>query len=158
MSSHFDEKSGVVACKTSWGKWYQTVDEVVLEIDCEQGTRGKEIGIKIQSTNLSCTVKGKQLFDGKLLNCVIVDESTWSLEDRKLIRIQLVKALKDSNCWNALFKANSNQGGDQKGETYACDLLTFDEMQKKQTLENYQLKHPGFDFSSADISGSYANQ
>lgn len=40
MSYNFEEKSGVVACGTSWGSWYQTYCEVVLQIDCEPGTRG----------------------------------------------------------------------------------------------------------------------
>ena len=43
MPSSFEEKSGIVACKTSWGSWYQTYSEVVLQIDCEPGTRGSYI-------------------------------------------------------------------------------------------------------------------
>ena len=56
--------------------------------------KGKEISIEIQSKYLKCVVRGKQLFEGELFDIVSIDESIWSLEDRKLIRIQLVKSRK----------------------------------------------------------------
>ena len=51
MTSNFDEKSGVIYCKTSWGNWYQTVNEVVLEIICEPGTKGTWIKSILFSRN-----------------------------------------------------------------------------------------------------------
>ena len=41
MTSHFDEKSGVVSCSTLWGQWYQTAEEVVIEIPSSCEIRGK---------------------------------------------------------------------------------------------------------------------
>ena len=41
MSSHFDEKSGVICCSASWGQWYQTAEEVVIEIPSSFDIRGK---------------------------------------------------------------------------------------------------------------------
>ena len=40
MSSHFDEKSGIVSCKTSWGVWSQTVEEVNIEIEATESIKG----------------------------------------------------------------------------------------------------------------------
>ena len=40
---------------------------------------------------------------------------------------------------------------------FAPDQWTFDQMQRKLTLERYQIEHPGFDFSSAEISGNYVS-
>lgn len=150
---NFDEKSGVIYCNTDWGRWYQTIDEVVLEIDCPQPTRGKEVFIDIKPKHLCCLIKGKLVLEGELCHSVVVDESIWSVEDRKLVRVQLIKSDKTSaSCWKWLLRS------DLDGQPlYVPDPFTLEEMQKKQTLENYQLKHPGFDFSSAELTGNLAN-
>ena len=62
---------------------------------------------------------------------MIVDESTWTIEDRKLLRIQLVKAderTKDQ-CWLSLLE---NQ--------YQPDAFVISEMRKKLDLERFQLE------------------
>lgn len=41
MSSHFDERSGIVECTTPWGRWYQTAEEVYVEIISSTPIRGK---------------------------------------------------------------------------------------------------------------------
>ena len=62
-NSHFDEKSGVVYHDTEFGKWHQTVDEVVILINLEPGTRGKEVHVDIQPNKLKCSVRGKIIFE-----------------------------------------------------------------------------------------------
>lgn len=147
MSSHFDEKSGVVSCKTPWGSWYQTVEEIVVNVNVEEGTRGRDIRVNIKPNHITCTVKGEILFAETLFRGVVVDESTWSVEDKKFLRIFLIKSSKkkEDACWSSLF-----EGGE-----YTVDPFTKDQMQKKLTLERFQIENPGFDFSSADISGNY---
>ena len=66
--SHFDEKSGVVPCKTEWGRWYQTAQEVTVEVDLEEGTRGKEIQVETRPNFIRCIVRGKELFQVKFSN------------------------------------------------------------------------------------------
>ena len=61
-NSHFDEKSGVVTCPTPWGRWYQTVAEVMVEVDLEKGTRAKEVLVTMVPNKISCTVRHKELF------------------------------------------------------------------------------------------------
>lgn len=59
------------------------------------------------------------------------DESTWTIEDRKLLRIQLVKAderTKD-HCWLSLLEAQ-----------FTPDPITLSEMRKKLDLERFQLE------------------
>ncbi len=46
--SHFDEKAGVVQCETDWGRWHQTASEVTVEVDLEEGTRGKEVQVDMK--------------------------------------------------------------------------------------------------------------
>ncbi|XP_056372632.1 nudC domain-containing protein 2 isoform X2 [Hyla sarda] len=89
----------------------------------------------------------EQLFQpGRLYDATISDESTWTLEDKKLIRIVLTKSNRDAgNCWPSLLE----------GE-YSADPWVQDEMQKKLTLERFQRENPGFDFSGAEISGNYS--
>ncbi|CAO2628931.1 NudC domain-containing protein 2 [Lemmus lemmus] len=42
MSAPFEEHSGVVPCVTPWGQWYQTLQEVFIEVQVPPGTRVQE--------------------------------------------------------------------------------------------------------------------
>ena len=61
--SHFDEKSGIVSSPTDWGRWSQTVNEVNIEISCDDGITSKETKIMMKPNLLKCTLKGKLLFE-----------------------------------------------------------------------------------------------
>ncbi|KAM8956650.1 nudC domain-containing protein 2 isoform 2-T2 [Lycaon pictus] len=85
------------------------------------------------------------LEEGKLFDSTIADEGTWTLEDRKMVRIVLTKTKRDAaNCWTSLLESE-----------YAADPWVQDQMQRKLTLERFQKENPGFDFSGAEISGNY---
>ncbi len=166
--SNFEEKSGIVAHKTEWGRWYQTVSEVTIEVDLEPGTRGKEVQCQIKPNHLSCKVRDKLLFEvkfsnhfslenpfqcfcfqGPLFSTVFEDESVWTIEDRKLLRIQLIKSdqkTKDK-CWLSLLQGQ-----------FQPDTLTLTEMRKKLDLERFQLENPGMDFSGAKLDKRYEDQ
>lgn len=62
MSVHFDERSGVVPCKTPWGSWYQTMEEVFIEVNVPRGTSGKEVTCHLGPRLIDLSVKGKQIF------------------------------------------------------------------------------------------------
>ncbi|KAM9833403.1 nudC domain-containing protein 2 isoform 2-T2 [Syngnathus typhle] len=110
MSVHFDERSGLVPCQTSWGSWSQTMEE------------------------------------GRFFGATVSDEATWTLEDKCLIRIILMKTNREAgNCWSSLLE----------GE-YSANAWVQDQMQRKLTLERFQRENPGFDFSGAEISGNFA--
>ena len=59
---HFDEKSGIIFASTTWGRWYQTIAEVIIEVDVENGTRGKDVKIDIKPSRISCVVHNKEIF------------------------------------------------------------------------------------------------
>lgn len=53
---------------------------------------------------------------------------TPTLEDKKLLRIVLVKSDRDAgNCWRSLLDGQ-----------YECDAKVMDQMEKKMTLERFQ--------------------
>ncbi|XP_033123578.1 nudC domain-containing protein 2-like isoform X1 [Anneissia japonica] len=144
--SHFDEKSGIVPCETEWGMWYQTIEEVMVEINVEPGTKPKEITVIFKPNHLTCVVRGNNIIKGDLFATVHADECLWDLEDRKLLRLTLTKGNPTAeNCWQSLLK-----------EQYAADPMKFDQMEKKLTLERFQNENPGFDFSGAEMSGNYS--
>lgn len=59
----FDERSGIVSCTTPWGLWYQTLDEVSIEIIVDKGIKAKDVSINHTCSHLSVSVAGKQLID-----------------------------------------------------------------------------------------------
>lgn len=62
MSVHFEEKSGVVPCKTPWGSWYQTMEEVFIEVDVPHGTSAKEVNCRLGTKDIELHVRGKEFF------------------------------------------------------------------------------------------------
>ncbi|KAJ8297530.1 hypothetical protein KUTeg_024061 [Tegillarca granosa] len=141
----FDERSGIVPSKTDWGLWWQTVDEIHIEVNVPPGSSSKDISCQIKSNYLKVTVKGNQIIEGKLPGVIHPDDSVWTLEDKKLLRICLPKSNPSAaNCWKSLLVGQ-----------YNVDPYTFDQMEKKLTLQRFQLENPGFDFSGASVSGNY---
>jgi len=148
--SHFDETAGAVLCQTPWGHWYQTVEEVYVLIDVPNGTKAKQLSIKIQSDSLKVELTNEVLLSGKLSQKIQTDESVWTLEDNKLVRIQLLKSIADPTnphcCWSGLMV-----------DQFLADPYVKNEMEKKLTLQRFALEHPGFDFSNSDISGDFSS-
>lgn len=60
--SHFDEKSGVIPCSTPWGKWWQTVAEVHIEVNLPQQTRAKNVKVVGKPNFIECVVHGNTIF------------------------------------------------------------------------------------------------
>lgn len=62
MSVHFEERSGVIPCRTPWGSWYQTMEEVFVEVNVPQGTSGKEVKCILGYKQIELHVKGQEIF------------------------------------------------------------------------------------------------
>lgn len=60
--SHFDERSGIVAAEAPWGRWWQTVGEVFIEVNVVPGTPGKDCKVIIKPNFIECRVKEKEVF------------------------------------------------------------------------------------------------
>jgi len=139
----FEDRSGVVYCSTDWGGWYQTLADVNVEVNLQQGTAGREVKVTVTPTRIECLVRGNTIFKGVLFEKVVEDESTWTIEDQKLLRILLVKSSKEGY-WRSLLK-----------NEYQPDPFTLQEVRKKLDLERYQIENPGFDFSGANLDKKY---
>uniref|UniRef100_A0A2C9LZG2 CS domain-containing protein n=1 Tax=Biomphalaria glabrata TaxID=6526 RepID=A0A2C9LZG2_BIOGL len=61
--AHFDEKSGAVQCKTEWGCWWQTIDEVFIEIHSEAILNSKDIKCVIKPRNISVHIKNTTILE-----------------------------------------------------------------------------------------------
>lgn len=64
--AHFDEKGGTVPCKTEWGVWWQTVDDVTIEISVGDGTSARDIRCDIKPKRLHVAVRGKVVLEASL--------------------------------------------------------------------------------------------
>lgn len=133
-------------CSTPWGRWWQTVGEVFVEVEVPKGTRGRDVQVEITPTHVSCTVRGKSLFSGNLRRTVVADESTWTIEEQQRLLMLLVKTepANSEKVWESLLEGQ-----------YAPDPLVMHEMMKKLDLEKFQIENPGFDFSNAQLDKAY---
>lgn len=148
MSSGFEDKSGIIHSVTDWGCWYQSIDDVTIEVPIPLQTKACDIKIKILPSSLSVCVLDKDIFSGNLFANIVCDESTWTIEDdegSRILRIFLIKSIKSpQSCWSSLLK-----------DTFHANFATLDNMQKKMLQERYQRENPGFDFSNAEVTGNY---
>lgn len=85
----FDEKAGAVHCPTEWGWWQQTLEEVVVVVQVPPGTTSKMLTVTVRPASLHVSLRDPStseatpILDGALHSTVTLDDSTWSLEDRK---------------------------------------------------------------------------
>jgi len=60
--NHFDEKSGIIACNTEWGRWWQTVYDLYIEVVLPVNTKSKDVKIDGTNSSITCQILGKTLF------------------------------------------------------------------------------------------------
>ncbi len=60
--SHFDEKSGIVPFPTEWGRWWQTIEEVHIEINKFQSLKSKDVSVNFSPQFIECKVRGEIVF------------------------------------------------------------------------------------------------
>jgi hypothetical protein len=74
--------------------WSQSITEVTMQIPIPDGTTSKQMEIEIKAKHLFVKIKGQDqpLLDGELQEKVKIDDSFWSIEDKKYINITFEKA------------------------------------------------------------------
>ncbi|KAK2197543.1 bifunctional CS domain/NudC family/HSP20-like chaperone [Babesia duncani] len=125
--------------------WEQSFDGVTLSIGIPPGTTKFDVSINFSPNTLDVEIANRGTespikFGGQLFSNIDTCESTWTLE-KDSCQIYLYKA-KPGEVWGFLFKGQE-----------ALDPMKLENDRKRLLLERFQLEHPSFDFSDAEING-----
>lgn len=156
--------------------WTQTLQEAQVTIPVPQGTRSKQIEVKMTSNKLVAGLKGQEpLMNGDMFNRIKLDDSFWTLEDNNRICVYLQKE-NQMEWWKCIIKGDpeidtkkvepeNSKLGDLDSDTRqtvekmmfdqrqkAMGLPTSDEQKKNDVLQKFMKEHPEMDFSKAKIN------
>lgn len=158
-------------------KWTQTLSEVEIHIPLPVAVKAKDVIVTFKKKGLAAGIKGSPLIlNGETPKEIKVDESTWCLEDKKTLLINVEKVNK-LEWWSQIVTTDpeintkkvqpensklSDLDQDTRGtvEKMLYDqrqrelgLPTSDDQRKNSVLKDFMAAHPEMDFSKAKFSG-----